>query len=321
MKYSNIVAAVTAFLLSSSQTYSTTELQAEQLQVMLQGGTAPELRALVEAQGGAVTHDLHIIDAVGATLTQAQLDEVLKSSLVTRHISDLSAAPPDKEPDTACEVGGALELDFNQTGFRWTLYNKRKEPATLESLDLAWPKSLGTIKKISVGGTDISPSLYNNTGTGALNLQFSKSKAPALRKKTDRDQVGEKIRGIVARRQGNHQHHQFGHHHDRDHGLGTTEIGKPGLFLYRFHGPILTCITLTGCLRWRSLAFMTRHRCCTIIGLQWRRSKSILRRAIYVEDSTSTDFTTKSVCDSTGGHGCTCAAQLSDPEYDGFACI
>ena len=147
MKYSNIVAAVTAFFLSTSQAFSATELQTEQLHVMLQGGTAPELRALVETQGGSVTHDLHIIDAVGAMLTPAQLDEVLKSPLVTRHISDLAASPPDEEPDTACEVGGALELDFKHTGIRWTLYNKRKGPATLESLDLVWPKSLGTIKK------------------------------------------------------------------------------------------------------------------------------------------------------------------------------
>ena len=59
------------------------------LQVMLQGASSAELRQLVEASGGTITHDLPIINAVGANLTQEQLDLAIESPLVERHITDL----------------------------------------------------------------------------------------------------------------------------------------------------------------------------------------------------------------------------------------
>ena len=37
-----------------------------------------------------ITHDLHIINAVGAKLSQSQLEQVLESPLVERFIDDLS---------------------------------------------------------------------------------------------------------------------------------------------------------------------------------------------------------------------------------------
>ena len=44
---------------------------------MLQGSSSEGLRDLVTRHGGEITHDLHIIDAVGARLSRAQLDEIL----------------------------------------------------------------------------------------------------------------------------------------------------------------------------------------------------------------------------------------------------
>jgi serine protease AprX len=61
----------------------------DKLHVMLQGASPVDLAALVESKGGSITHELHIIDAVGATVTQEQLDQVLTSPLVSRHIDDL----------------------------------------------------------------------------------------------------------------------------------------------------------------------------------------------------------------------------------------
>jgi len=116
----------------------------EQL-VMLQGTSARELTELVEQSGGVVTHELHIINAVGAKLTPAQLGEVLKSPLVTRHIDDLSPMerPEEKPDEESCRVRGHIELDFSPRGFRWPLYNKHDAPALLESLELSWPQRLG----------------------------------------------------------------------------------------------------------------------------------------------------------------------------------
>jgi len=153
---------------------------------MLQGSSSRGLAQLVEAQGGTVSHDLHIINAVGALLTQAQLDEVLKSPLITRHIGDLSTSePPDEPLESGCDVGGAMDLYYNRGGIRWTLYNKLAAPANLESLELTWPVTLGTVEKVSLGDTTINPELYRNTPTGSLELQFSGSTAPVLNGRAD----------------------------------------------------------------------------------------------------------------------------------------
>lgn len=61
------------------------------LYVMLQGSSSAGLSALVEEEGGTVTHDLSIINAVGAKLDRKQLQEILKSPLVTRHLDDLAS--------------------------------------------------------------------------------------------------------------------------------------------------------------------------------------------------------------------------------------
>ncbi|RLA48988.1 MAG: alkaline serine protease [Gammaproteobacteria bacterium] len=172
--------------LLSSAVQSAPAPETETLQVMLQGGSSQELTQLVETQGGTITHDLHIINAVGALLTQAQLDKVLKSPLVTRHIDDLSVSEAPDEPDeSTCEVGGALELDYDTRGLRWTLYNKLPAPAILETLELTWPATLGTVEKISLGDTTIDPELYRDTQIGTLKLQFSGPAAPVLTGKAD----------------------------------------------------------------------------------------------------------------------------------------
>ena len=178
MKYRTFI---TAPLLSCLASLSTAAPETETLQVMLQGSSSRELAELVQTHGGTVSHDLPIIDAVGAWLTRAQLDEVLKSPLIARHIDDLLISePPDEQDESACEVDGGLELDYHPEGIRWTLHNKRPAPAALAGLELAWPRQLGTIEKISLAGKTISPGLYRDTQTGSLELQFTGSTAPVL---------------------------------------------------------------------------------------------------------------------------------------------
>ena len=91
------------------------------------------LRTAVESNSGVVTHHLHIIDAVGARISRAGLDEALKSPLVSRYIDNLKHADdPAVEPGTPgeqCDIGGALELELDATGFRWRLYNKKQQAA------------------------------------------------------------------------------------------------------------------------------------------------------------------------------------------------
>jgi serine protease AprX len=153
-------------------------------QILLQGSSSEELTTLVRASGGTVTHDLHIIDAVGARLTQAQLDQILASPLITRHIKDLDAQDPPEEspgkPKKDCDVSGHLEADFDLSGIRWTLYNKKTQSVQLQSLELDWPEFLGAINGIWLGDTKLSPQLYRDAHSGPLTLQFEAPTAPVL---------------------------------------------------------------------------------------------------------------------------------------------
>ncbi len=162
--------------------------ESDQLQVLLQGSSTAEITALVENAGGTVTHDLHIINAVGAKVSQQQLDAILKSPLVTRHIDDLSDTKrPDKEveKEAGCRVRGHIELDFTPQGIQWPLYNKRPAPASLERLEIAWPPVLGAVTALSIGDTAIAPALYQAASTGSLKIDFPASRRPVVKQRAD----------------------------------------------------------------------------------------------------------------------------------------
>ncbi len=132
------------------------------LQVMLQGESAQEMAALVQQQGGTVTHYLPIIRAVGARLSREQLDAILASEKVQRHIDDLALedqplpVEPEVIKDKSCEVGGAVEIQTQTDGFSWMLFNKRDQPVRLERVQLDWPKDLGRLQSLSLGVEQIT---------------------------------------------------------------------------------------------------------------------------------------------------------------------
>jgi serine protease AprX len=182
VKYSKIL--VTACFAVLAQPLSSAT---DPLKVFLQGGPANELRVLVENNGGQVTHDLHLINAVGATLTPDQLKRVVESPLVERHFDDLSVAQdvedPPAEPEGECSIGGAVELDFTDQGFSWRLYNQQGKPARLEQLEISWPRQLGQIEAISLGGEGLDPQLHRQSTPGSLKINLGESgasRAPIL---------------------------------------------------------------------------------------------------------------------------------------------
>lgn len=160
----------------------------ETLHVLIQGSSAAEITTLVENAGGIVTHDLHIINAVGAKLGQEQLAKVLKSPLVKRHIDDLSDTKrPEKikEDEEGCRVRGHIELDLLPNGIGWPLYNKRTTPAAMERLELTWPPALGTVSGITIGDSAISPVLYHQAEIGSLKIDFPSTDRPVVKERAD----------------------------------------------------------------------------------------------------------------------------------------
>jgi hypothetical protein len=181
-RLATFVSCVTYLLISGHGTSAE-----ETLHVMLQGGSAGELRSLVEKNGGRISHDLPIIDSVGAFLTPGQLETVLESPLVTRHIDDLLVREhePETSPDAAadCEVGGALQLDVQAHHIAWTLFNNGETVATPAAMELEWPGALGRVTEIMLGGRPIGTTLTDSSDVGELSIKIQDA-APISRSKS-----------------------------------------------------------------------------------------------------------------------------------------
>lgn len=178
MKFRFLLASITGGLavIQCAGTLAAEESHSAALKVFLQGGPSASLGELVEENGGTVTHDLHIIDAVGAELTRDQLERVLESPLVARYFDDLSVSvepvPPEKASVENCDVGGAVELDFTDDGISWVLHNKLPDPAVLERIEMTWPARLGSIERLALDGKMLLPSRYRQGGEGSIDLRI-----------------------------------------------------------------------------------------------------------------------------------------------------
>lgn len=136
--------------------------QPDSLDVMLQGASAEEMASLVIHEGGTVTHQLPIINAIGATLSGQQMAAVLNTGRVIRHIDDLALNDQPQEPQTQpsdCRISGAVEISRRQNGFVWPLFNKTDKAQKLTALKLNWPAALGAIKLIQLGEHELPVSV------------------------------------------------------------------------------------------------------------------------------------------------------------------
>ena len=128
--------------------------------VFIQGSSTTELIDLVTAAGGKITHDLHIINAVGAEVTPDQLGKIIASPLVARHLDDVSL---QNVKDDACSVNGSLEVELRNNSLAWKLHNKKQEPAHIEKIVVAAPNGMGSITAL-IGrlGTQIQTCTVRN---------------------------------------------------------------------------------------------------------------------------------------------------------------
>lgn len=154
------------------------------LRVMLQGGPAADLSVLVKTTGGTVTHELPLINAVGASVSRQQLAQLIKSPLVQRHIDDLSATglEPDvpEKPEEACHVAGSLELDISPGTITWRLYKRENDITPLTGLTMQWPVALGPLKALSVAGKQVNPDRLAEEEAGTITLAFETGEQPAI---------------------------------------------------------------------------------------------------------------------------------------------
>lgn len=157
--------------------------QPDSLDVMLQGASAEEMASLVIHEGGTVTHQLPIINAIGATLSSQQMAAVLNTGRVIRHIDDLALNDQPQEPQTQpsdCRISGAVEISRRQNGFVWPLFNKTDKAQKLTALKLSWPAALGAIKLIQLGEHELPVSSITSSSIGEAHLSLEDTSVPFL---------------------------------------------------------------------------------------------------------------------------------------------
>lgn len=180
MKHLKLLSLAVPFLLGPTHLCWAQQTDSAPFKVLLQGKPGAELQQLVEQNGGLVTHELHIINAVGAMVTREQLDRIKQSALITRSIDDLTLPDPTEEADRECDVGGAAELDLEESGFSWRLYNKKNTGVQLRSLDISWPSTLGDIHSIILNGSIIDSALYEAKQNGQISIELEESKTAGI---------------------------------------------------------------------------------------------------------------------------------------------
>lgn len=164
---------------------TTASPEPEILHVMLQGDSSQELTALVKTLGGDITHDLHLINAIGVKMTPAQLQQALRSDHVEFYIDDLavSGEPPEddeEETDAPCRVRGHIELTIDDNGVDWPVFNKRDEPVTWESIEVHWPERLGTLERVTLDGVLLPTTSFTATTKTSTKIVFPAATQPIL---------------------------------------------------------------------------------------------------------------------------------------------
>ncbi|MEZ5566849.1 MAG: S8 family peptidase [Halioglobus sp.] len=157
----------------------------EALHVLLQGDSSDIVASAAEENGGVITHQLPIINAVGAKMTRQQLDAVLATGVVHQHMDDLGDPDPPTDDPVACRVRGQIELKITDGHIIWPVYNKKPEPARMKTLELSWPESLGRIVELRLGEVVIPASRYEHAPPGLLKLEFTEATGPVIATRAD----------------------------------------------------------------------------------------------------------------------------------------
>jgi len=97
--------------------------------------------------GGEVTHELGIINSVGALLTEKQVEALRAMAEIRKVFADRSISTAGdssknvKSAAPACSVSGEQALDIEGNAVRWTFSNDSDSDIYLEKIMVLWPAS------------------------------------------------------------------------------------------------------------------------------------------------------------------------------------
>jgi hypothetical protein len=195
-------AAFTGIALSifASATLGAESTEEDLLLVMLQGQNLQAIKDSVTTHGALITHELPIINAIGASMTATQLDAVKRDTPgLERVIDDLAWTPdresPSPEDDKQCPLTSGLELHWQSSAASWVIHNKGNETLQLTEGTISWPGILGALTEANIDSAGHAPLHVVQAGPNEaswgrqeglhlpphskLTLQFVFSRAPA----------------------------------------------------------------------------------------------------------------------------------------------
>ncbi len=176
--------AVSALILAFVSVFAITEWNGgigDAERFIVQASSVDAAEEAVRQVGGTVTHELSLINAVGAELTATEREAVASADGVRRVYADRTV----KTDTVLCSLAGSADLEFSGDGASWLVTNNGDQTAVLYGAVLFWPKQNEELERVRFGGVTlwsgeregISAKLeFSRSGTGARSLAPGDSK-------------------------------------------------------------------------------------------------------------------------------------------------
>ena len=112
-------------------------------EVIIQGNSLTEIIEQVEAIGGKISHKFKIINSVGASLTNSQIQSLEKTKGIRKIYKNhsLNTSTENDQP-----VVGDEDLIFNNKDVKWKLTNNSNEPQVISAISITWPAGNQTLE-------------------------------------------------------------------------------------------------------------------------------------------------------------------------------
>ncbi len=137
-------------------TFTSYSSQSPPQSYIVQANSLQQAKDLVAEVGGSVTHELRVINAVGATLTDAQLDALQRSDAIRRVYEDvqLETTSVSDDPPT-CRLAADAEIELETDDANWYVTNDTKATAKLKRIVAFWPKTNEELNRVKFGDVQL----------------------------------------------------------------------------------------------------------------------------------------------------------------------
>ncbi len=148
---------------------------------IVQAESLTQAKDLVTRVGGSITHELRVINAVGATLTERQLDALRESDKLRRVYKDRqleTTAAIDDPP--VCRLAADAHIELENDDANWYVTNDTRETVTIKRIVAFWPKSNDELNQVELdnvvvfsGEIEGVSAAFDGANTGASSSTLS----------------------------------------------------------------------------------------------------------------------------------------------------